>query len=162
MRTFFFGGRKRKVGSIVTGLALFGAAVGLAVSFFLGVYSGNAGGHVASSQTIGSLTLTPNYIGNLVPGGTADAGYTVNNPTSGTVTITDVTTGTFFIDNAPACNGATAIHFNTSGIVGSSFPPGNTTVVLPNAWSADANLTTACQGSNFNIALSGATSGTGA
>jgi hypothetical protein len=143
-------------------LALFGASIGLAVAFFTGALTGQVGGKVvASGSAIGDLVLSQNTAaaGGLYPGGTAAAGFDVNNPTSGTVTITGVTVGS--IASNPSCN-TSAIHFNGSALVGRSFPPGITSgATVPGAWTADASLDTACAGAALGVLLSGTTSGTG-
>jgi hypothetical protein len=161
IKKVLWGGRRRRVVTVVSGLALFGASVGLAVAFFTGALTGQIGGRVASSSPIGDLVLSQNTAasGALYPGGTVAAGFDVNNPTTGTVTIKTVTVGT--IASNPSCN-LSAVHFTGSGLVGRSFPPGITTgATVSGAWSADANLDPACTGVALGVSLTGTTEGTG-
>jgi hypothetical protein len=160
-KQFTWGGRKRRLATVIAAALMLVSTTALAVAFFVGAMTGQAGGKVAGNTAIGNLELSQNTAaaGALSPGHSAAAAFDVFNPTTGQVTIKTVTVGG--IASNPSCN-VSAIHFTGTGLVNLSFPPGTTTgVVVPNAWSADANLDVNCAGAALGVALSGTTEGTG-
>jgi hypothetical protein len=152
--------RKRVVTEIVA-LALVICSAALA-AWLIGTLNGQSGGRVGQSQQIGAITLTPIYTSNpaemLYPGSSAPGQFSVDNPTGHTVTISSVSAGSFGVQ--PNCGDGGTITFTPTGLVGLSFPPGNTPLVsVPNFWHATAALPEACQGAQLTLGLSGTTTG---
>lgn len=157
--------RKRQAATVVA-LMLLSASAAFAAAWFLGAFSGSAGGKVGSATTIGSITLTPNdptaFGGTgLVPGCSSGpcsyAAFTVNNPTTYTQTITSASQAGAII----AANGCdtSSISISAGAFVGRSYPPGSSPDALDGFWHATGGLPAACQGTALSVALSGATEG---
>jgi hypothetical protein len=133
-------------------------------AWFVGTLGGSGGGKVGAAQSIGELTLTAQAgavppAGRLLPGANGSLAYTVNNPTSGVVTI--ISASSTGIVAVPACD-TSAISFLPAALVGQSYPPGvSGPHVVPNALHATAALETACQNAELGVSLTGTTSGTG-
>jgi hypothetical protein len=154
--------RRRRVVAAVAVLALIAAAAAFA-AWFAGSLDGSGGGKAAGAQQIGALVLTPtpNAIpagGLLKPASDGSLAFSVDNPTSGPVTITNVSAGP--ITASPPCD-TSAVSLVPSALVGNVFPPGSSgPYVFPGALHASAAFSEGCQNASLNVVLNGATSGT--
>ena len=157
---------KRAIGIAVVAAAALAFALA-AIAYFTATGSGHTPGYVASAQ---SLTVSPTAVAGsaLYPGGSSDVAATVHNPNSFSVHV-----HAFALDTGEPSDGISSdtVGCSSGGNTGSSsssvtfngpvtngggdfvFPPGDTTLTLPNALSMSTTAENACQGATFTVYL---------
>lgn len=148
--------------------ALVLAAAGLA--YFATTGSGSGSAQLANVQ---SLSVSPTAVTGsaLYPGGSSDVAATVHNPNSFSVHVHAFALDTGgpsdgIANDAPGCTsggntGSSSSSVTFSGPVTNGggdfvFPPGDTTLTLPNALAMSTTAENACQGATFTVYLQAA------
>ena len=147
----------------VAGLAL--AVAGLA--YFAATGRGNGSANLVEVQSLAVSPASPAGSA-LYPGGSSDVSATVHNSNSFTVHVHAFALDTGepsdgITNDAPGCtsggntgSSASSVTFTgpvTNGSGDFVFPPGDTTLTLPNALSMSTTAENACQGATFTVYL---------
>jgi len=159
------------MGKRAMGIAIFAvAALAFALAAFAYFTATGSGHGPAHLSDVHALTVSPAAPAGstLYPGGSADIAATVQNPNSGPVHI-----HSFVLDTGEPSDGISSdtVGCSSGGNTGSSsssvtfngpvtngggdfvFPPGDTTLTLPNALSMSTTAENACQGATFTVYL---------
>ncbi len=164
IKSAMLGGKKRKVATVATGLAMLMAATAVAAWIVYQGAGGSAGGKAGTTSVIQALTLTPNFQAGdtlVVPGTPGEVYANVKNDASTSLRLLTLTAGAITSDK-PACDTSGLTFTSNPAVVGPSgavFDGGGAvnTRNRVGTLTAAANLDTDCSGAAFSVALTGTT-----
>jgi hypothetical protein len=164
VKSAMFGGKKRRVASVVAVLALVASGSAFAAWMIFSGVTGSGGAKADTASTVGAITLTPNYQSGdalLSPGSSGDVMVDLRNAdTSKNVSIQTLTAASVTSDKGAGCV-TTGITFTPDPAAiggGNSYGPNATRTHIRIGTLSAASLPAGCSGAVFTVNLTGTTS----